>query len=327
MNLTKLKDRELLLQTKRLVQHERQVLTKILHHLREVERRKLFSDLGCQSLFEYAVKELQYSEGQAGRRIQAMRLIKELPQVEQKIASGSLSLSNVSQAQSFFRASNKERPNVPLHNKQKLEVLQKLEHKSAREGQRVLLQMHPQIALPQEKQRPITETHTELRLVVDTKTKNQLEELRSLLGAKGAKMSLADLIAYMSCEFVEALKIKKFGKKRHNKTEIATVQNSMRQRTTKATPTLELLRNKNPRYISKETQHLVWTRDQGECCKCGGKRNLNIDHILPVSLGGTAHPQNLRLLCFYCNQRQAIKTFGIDYVSKRQNVKNKLLIF
>ncbi len=53
-----LKDQELLNCTKTLVEKERQMLTEILYHLREVERRKLFCDLGYQSLFEYGVKEL-----------------------------------------------------------------------------------------------------------------------------------------------------------------------------------------------------------------------------------------------------------------------------
>ncbi|MCB9025133.1 MAG: hypothetical protein H6625_02340 [Bdellovibrionaceae bacterium] len=61
MNLKYLKDHQLLARTQSLVQKERQLLTQVLHHLREVERRKLFSDLGYQSLFEYAVKDLKYS--------------------------------------------------------------------------------------------------------------------------------------------------------------------------------------------------------------------------------------------------------------------------
>ena len=117
MNLKSFKDKELLSQIKQLVKNEREVLTKILHHLREVERRKLFSDLGYQSLFEYTVKELKYSEGQAGRRIQAMRLIKEIPEVEKKIASGKLSLSNISQAQSYFREARKMEAHPPLETK------------------------------------------------------------------------------------------------------------------------------------------------------------------------------------------------------------------
>ncbi|MCX6117779.1 MAG: hypothetical protein NT027_09570, partial [Proteobacteria bacterium] len=69
MNLVQLSDNELHLETQTLVSQERQVLTKILHHLREIERRRLFSDFSCSSLFDYAVKMLGYSEGQAQRRI------------------------------------------------------------------------------------------------------------------------------------------------------------------------------------------------------------------------------------------------------------------
>ncbi|MCB9026576.1 MAG: hypothetical protein H6625_09690 [Bdellovibrionaceae bacterium] len=63
----------------------------------------MFLDLGYQSLFEYTVKELKYSEGQAGRRIQAMRLLKEIPEIEKKIESVALSLTSISQAKAFFR--------------------------------------------------------------------------------------------------------------------------------------------------------------------------------------------------------------------------------
>ncbi|PIT99630.1 MAG: hypothetical protein COT74_11590, partial [Bdellovibrionales bacterium CG10_big_fil_rev_8_21_14_0_10_45_34] len=65
MNPKDLKDQELLSKTKSLVQKERELLTEVLQHMREIDRRKLFSDLGYRSLFDYAVKELGYSEGQA----------------------------------------------------------------------------------------------------------------------------------------------------------------------------------------------------------------------------------------------------------------------
>lgn len=228
MNLKHLKDEELLSHTQQLVKSEREVLTKILHHLREVERRKLFSDLGYQSLFEYAVKELKYSEGQAGRRIQAMRLIKEIPEVEEKIATGKLSLSNISQAQSYFREAKKmgghsklqnlesktSEPQKKLETKDKLRILESLHNKSAREGQKILIQMQPQIALPKERERVLSETHTEVRFVMTVELKNQLQELRSLLGPKSANMNLAELVGYMARVSLHDLKIKKFGKKR-----------------------------------------------------------------------------------------------------------------
>ena len=51
MRLNLLKDQDLLSQIKRLVSDERLVLTKVLRHLREVEKRRLFSELGYQSLY------------------------------------------------------------------------------------------------------------------------------------------------------------------------------------------------------------------------------------------------------------------------------------
>ncbi len=73
MDLRNLKDQELLLRIESLVQKEREVLGEILHHLREIERRRLFSDLGYQSLFEYAVKKLGYADDQAALAVQAGR--------------------------------------------------------------------------------------------------------------------------------------------------------------------------------------------------------------------------------------------------------------
>jgi hypothetical protein len=83
--------------------------------------RKLFLEMGYPSLFEFCLKELSYSEGSAQRRISAMRLLKSLPEIEPKIISGELSLSVVSQAQTFFRAQEKEQK--PLDKNEKLDLL------------------------------------------------------------------------------------------------------------------------------------------------------------------------------------------------------------
>ncbi len=411
--LSSLKDQDLLRQTKELVKRERQLLTQVLHHLREVERRKLFSDLGYPSLFEYAVQELKYSEGQAGRRIQAMRLLKELPDLESKIESGALSLSNICQAQSFFREKEKSRKSVlelevqklgvqekgahvhaqvrnqaqnssgvsqnPLGSKlsaqEKLEVLQSLENCSAREGQKKLVKLEPALARPKERERVIAEDLTQVSFVVSEELKGKLEEVRSLLGHKAVGLGWAELVGAMAELSLVSLREKRFGKKGARETEgaqqmtlvvngpeggaddsngaegpkgvdgarvsgsagewsLAQPSRTGKAKTKRvrcggaptrtAAPTSELARGAESkvgkiglrRRVPREVQRQVWRRDEGRCQNCGMQRGLELDHIKPVALGGSSGAENLRLLCRPCNQREAVKVFGVKKITR-----------
>lgn len=46
---------------------------------------------------------------------------------------------------------------------------------------------------------------------------------------------------------------------------------------------------------------MVFDRDGRVCSACGSTRNLQIDHVHPVSDFGTADMSNLRVLCRDCN--------------------------
>jgi 5-methylcytosine-specific restriction endonuclease McrA len=56
--------------------------------------------------------------------------------------------------------------------------------------------------------------------------------------------------------------------------------------------------------ISKDAQNFVWKRDGGRCVECGSNENLEFDHIIPVSKGGSNTARNLQLLCEPCNRRK-----------------------
>ena len=81
-DIKQLSNQQLLSQTKLLVQKERNTHIQVLHHLDEIDSRKLYLEQGFSSLFDYAVKELDYSEGAAYRRIKAMKLCRDLPVTE-----------------------------------------------------------------------------------------------------------------------------------------------------------------------------------------------------------------------------------------------------
>ncbi len=46
----------------------------------------------------------------------------------------------------------------------------------------------------------------------------------------------------------------------------------------------------------------VWTRDQGRCVQCGREEDLEYDHVIPVSKGGSNTENNIQLLCATCNR-------------------------
>ena len=102
--IKQLSNKELLSQTKLLVQKERDIHIQVLRHLAEIDSRKLFFNQGFFSLFDYAVRELGYSEGAAYRRIKAMKLCQDLPETANRLQSGRLSLSAASQLQVFLKS-------------------------------------------------------------------------------------------------------------------------------------------------------------------------------------------------------------------------------
>ena len=106
--IKQLSNKELLSHTKLLVQKERDVHIQVLRHLAEIDSRKLFFKQGFSSLFDYAVRELGYSEGAAYRRIKAMKLCREIPETANRLQSGRLSLSAASQLQVFFEKQYKK---------------------------------------------------------------------------------------------------------------------------------------------------------------------------------------------------------------------------
>src|SRR4051812_49126145 len=107
-----LSNADLISKLKSNVAEEKYIVIQILKLLDEVQRRRLYFEYGYTSLFQFTMKELNYTEAQAQLRISTMRLAQEIPEIREKVANGSLSLSAVSKAQSFFR--EKGKINEPL---------------------------------------------------------------------------------------------------------------------------------------------------------------------------------------------------------------------
>lgn len=58
------------------------------------------------------------------------------------------------------------------------------------------------------------------------------------------------------------------------------------------------------RYISKEVREIILKRDNYKCVFCAASSALEIDHVIPVSKGGTSEQNNLQVLCRSCNRKK-----------------------
>lgn len=81
--------------------------------------------------------------------------------------------------------------------------------------------------------------------------------------------------------------------------------------------------NRTP--ITGGLRYDVIARAKGFCQACGihsSKRSLDVDHIIPASMGGTNNIENLQALCFKCNRdkRNRDKT---DFVLWQKRIKNQ----
>ena len=54
--------------------------------------------------------------------------------------------------------------------------------------------------------------------------------------------------------------------------------------------------------VGQDVRAVVWARDGGRCTSCGSTTELQFDHVIPVSLGGSSDEANVQLLCGPCNR-------------------------
>ena len=358
-SIQKMSSKELLSHTKQLALKEKEIHAQILHYLAEIQSRKLHLKMGFSSLFEYVVQELGYSEGAAHRRIQTMKLCQSLPETAQRIQAGTLNLTTASQLQSFFeKKENKDRQllksssppalsqkqdvlssssrpneNIGFDLDEKKELLNNVEGCSTRETQRRLSEKEPELALPQEKVRFLGGKKVEVRVVLDERTLQQLEELKALLAHKNPSLSFGSLLGILSKEGLEkhnpllkgvSSQPRHRGRGSHSsvKEKQAPIPHQPSTQTKAPAPmgSASSAQNlKENRYIPVNFRNFIWKRDLGQCTykchktgrRCSSKHWLQIDHIQPLAFGGKTEVKNLRILCAQHNQaRMALEKAG-----------------
>jgi hypothetical protein len=228
MNLMNLPKETLLEKTDFLAREERRITVQLIEHLREIERRMLYAELGYGSLHDFCVKRLGLSEGSAQRRIQAMRLARELPEVKEAILEGSISLTNAAKLQTAFQAEKKlarEAGRDSLDVAMKREVLQELSGLTQRECEAKLCEVLPEASLEmnRERVRRIGSDSHEIRLVVADAFLKKLDRIRELLSHAVPAGSAMDIFERLMAAEIDRLEKKKGVKSNIGDTEALDV--------------------------------------------------------------------------------------------------------
>jgi hypothetical protein len=332
---------EILLKTKQTALEERRLGIELLRYLQEIERRKLFAPK-FSSLHEYVVRELGYSDGAAHRRISAMRLMRDIPEVEQKLSHGTLTLSSASQVQNFLITEKRSSGNVysPL---QKQELISSVENKSTRETEALLAARSPRTAaLIRERPRSIDGQNVQVTVILSARLQAKLRQLKNLMAHQHPNPSLSEQLEMLADlalrrldpaakparKAVETRDPPEAVRDANSKTKDAAIgQDSSGQDSTARASTdqpstegvqlthfgaeaAKRSEARRSRFIPRATRQAVWTRAGSQCefrstesgIRCPRRHLLQIDHRTPFSRGGGNRFSNLQLLCATHNQ-------------------------
>lgn len=205
--IKKMSSQELLSHARKLATDERKATVALVESLAEIDRRKLYLENGYGSLWEFATQYLKLSEGSAQRRIQAARLLIDVPEVKASLELGSLSLSNAAKVQGFRQKEKKQgrTPDAP-------ELVRAVESLSQTECEAKLFELSPSKSKPRREGKRVvsSQAERELRFVVSSETFDKLERIKGLIAHARPHATLAELIGYLADEQLALLE-KKLG--------------------------------------------------------------------------------------------------------------------
>ncbi len=311
-SLKSVSNENLIRDARSLCAEERRLTTLVLEYLREIDSRKVHLIMGYSSLYEFCKTELHYSEGSAHRRISAMRLMAEVPEIKPLIESGAVSLSGIASVHSFCNSQKKQEKPVPKEEKKKL--VEDIQNKTTRQVESMLLTLDPH-SIKKDRQRLVTPELTEVKVTFDQNTMKMIEDL---------KVWLSHSMPFASTKDILVLALKELSEKKNPTRVVKQSQKVDSEGCSIEKPIIcphlakngAAITNKSDlhaknhkmvkrRHIPNHVRRLVWNHYQGKCCYknpatgkiCGGQKFVQIDHKFPFSRGGGHDLSNLQLLC------------------------------
>ncbi|MEK2688579.1 HNH endonuclease [Bdellovibrio sp. GT3] len=297
MDLASISNFELLNRVEKLALSERKITHLILWHLVEIESRRLYIDLGFTSLYKYLTGHLRYSEDAAYRRIQAARLLKKLPNIEKSIEVGDLSLTQLTQVQKCLAKSAAD--GIVVTNEKAKDVLESIQRKSSYETQKILAIEFNHPIQDKEILKPQRNETVRMEITFSEEQMNELNQLKEMLSHVLPNPTWSELISYLVKSNIK----KKLGKQVSNESVTSQSECIFTGASKNKSNNRKVVSIKNRRKLLAHANHQCEFEHNGE--KCVSRYQLQVDHRMPLALGGTNDLANLRILCRTHNLSEA----------------------
>ncbi|MCB0338483.1 MAG: HNH endonuclease [Bdellovibrionales bacterium] len=308
--LKSIDDKDLLVSISQLRIRERECIAELVFFLSEINRRKLYRDVGHSSLFTFCTEKLGYSEASAYRRVQAAKAIDLHPEVYGKLKEGELTLLGVAELSKVLTKENWRilvKAAQGKNTKELAELVAEIKPAVVRKVETIKAIKPTQpmrVPMTQQTQSTFTvkaQVEYKVSIVADQEFMSLYSRVKALV--PGNRSAMLDVLRVALEEY----------EKRH-----CPKQRSARRERRKAS-----LTPRTTKAIAQAIKDEVYLRDRGQCTfvspdgkRCSSTRHLEFDHIVPKAKGGRNTPENLRLLCRSHNLLAAEREFGTEFMQK-----------
>ena len=197
MNLNSISDEHLITCFQNAVSSERKITNQVLACIGEIDRRKLYPVKGYTSLFDFLVKHFGYSPGAAMRRIDAARLLRELPETAQKFQEGTLTLSQATQVQRASRELKKIKKES-LSTENKRELILQIENSTQKRTEQIIASTLDLPFVPQQKETLHRDQSVTLTITFTQEQIQILQKAQNMISHTVVSQDWAEALTYLA---------------------------------------------------------------------------------------------------------------------------------
>ena len=273
-----------------LVAQENAADAEIIRLLIKAEENKTYL-VKYRDMWSWLAKEFRMSSGAIGRRVNAAKVAGAVAGVAEKIDEGQLNLSSLSMLQTIFNAEEKQSGNR-VSVEQKKELVEKSVGLTKEETERLALGVFPKAKRKKKADqfRATSEQTSGVRIEIAKDKQARFDRMRELLSHKMPTATWSEIIVHAVDYYI----------KNEDPLEQAKIEFVKPQSSDPSAP------------LPERTRKFVLQRDGCACVICGSRFQVEVDHILCRTLGGTNDPANLRTLCRRHNSHAAETALGAE---------------